>query len=118
MDHKTERELRKISAGVPLHLQENLEREEVDTTQEDILRQYLRDNRHRMQSSKVYELERLIQSGALRTSEKVVDEKTAREIERYNSMMVEKARAQGKLDDPEKDAWFRHRMAKIKKMRK
>lgn len=118
MNGKTERELRKISAGVPLHLQDNLMREEVDTTQEDIMRQYIRDNRHQMSSSKIYKLERLIESGALRTSERVVDERTAKEIERYNQMMVEKARASGKLDDPEKDAWFRHRMAKIKKMGK
>lgn len=118
MDSRTERELRKISAGVPLHLQKNLEREEVDTSQEEILRQYVRDNRHILPRRKILELERVIESGNLRTREKVVDEKTAKEIERYNQMMVEKARAQGKLADPEKDSWFRHRMAKIAKMRK
>jgi hypothetical protein len=116
MNGKTERELRRISAGVPLHLQQNLEREEVDTSQEEIMKQYIRDNRNHMSASKIYKLEKLIESGALRTKEKVVDERTAKEIERYNKMMVEKSRAQGKLDDPEKDSWFRHRMAKIAKM--
>lgn len=118
MDGRTQRELRRITAGVPLHLQETLEREEVDTTQEEILQQYVNDNRHRMPASKVYELERIIRSGSLRTKEKVVDERVAKEIERYNQMMVEKAREQGKLEDPEKDAWFRHRMRTIAKMKK
>lgn len=114
MDEQTRKELRKISLGVPEKLQKNLERTEIDTSQEDILKQYVKDNRHSMPVAKARELERVIASGALRTKEKVVDEKVAKEIDEYNRVKVQRAREQGKLADPEKDAWYKRRMEQIK----
>lgn len=113
MDRQTQDELRRIQMSVPASLGRRLMKDEVDTDMEDVVKDYLQNNRVPYEQQK--RLEHLVDIGAFRSGEKVVDEKIAREIERYYDYKITKSRREGKLADPSKDAFFRKRLAKMSK---
>ncbi len=113
MDRQTQRELMKVGAAIPKRLSDNLITEEVDTSEEELARFAIKQGD--ISKEKKEELARLIEQGAFRRSEKIVNEKVAAEIDRFNSARVEKLRRAGKLPDPMKDRWYQERLAKMRK---
>lgn len=103
----TRRELARITRGVPRHLERSLTKEVIDTEEEDRAREMLKspdiDPRARRK------IERMIKAGKFRTSEVVVDEEVATQIERYHETEVAKAIRSGKLPDPRSDPFTKRR---------
>ena len=116
MDQRTAKTLRGITARTPRRLVNSLMKQVVDTAEEDMVKDMLRSGQ--VTNAKRRKLERLLALGAFRRTEVIADEDVIKELDRYNKMQVDKARRQGKLANPETDAFYRNRMAKIAKMKK
>lgn len=115
MNENVRKELARISANTPPELADKLIREVVDTSLEENVRAMIADRHTPYKTAE--NLKDLLEKGAFRRSDTVVDPKVAKEMERYNEMMVEKARKNGTLPDPMEDKFWRERVYRIKKMK-
>lgn len=111
MDSRTDKELRRITQNIPKHLQK-VTYEVIDTTEEDMMKDLLSSGK--LNSKKERKIKELIESGSFRRSETVVDEKVVKELDRYHHMMIAKAKAQGKLGDPNTDRFLQERARRLK----
>lgn len=117
MDGRTTRELNRITANIPPELAGRITKEIVDHSQEDMIREYLSSRGIPMRIR--HKLQRLLEQGAFRgVTETVVDEDVVRELSAYHKYSIDKARREGKLGDPAKDAWLRERLARMDKASK
>lgn len=115
MDNATRKELKRITMGVPSRLAKKLMRKEEDTRMEEIAKEYLRQHGSSLPAKVKHDMELLIEAGAFRVVNDVVDPEIMKELDRYHEVQIEKSRKNGRLQDPEKDAWFRQHMAKMRK---
>lgn len=116
MDDQTRRTLRDISRGVPAELARNVTKTVVDRSQENAARAALKNpGVSREQKERVRQL---LDRGAFRREEVVVNEKATKEIERYHETKIAQARREGKLADPSKDPFVREREARMRARQK
>lgn len=113
MDNNTRKELLKVGASIPKSLSSKLIKEEVDTSEEELARFAIRKGD--LSHAKKEELAKLIDKGAFRRSEKIIDEKVAAEIDKINEEKVRQLRASGRIKDPKNDAWYQERLYKMRK---
>lgn len=116
MDKKDKHILDKITGGIPARLARNLMREEIDTSEEDLARAALRSKD--IPESKRRKVAEMLEKGAFRRSETVINEKTVAELDKYHERAIAKARAQGLLKDPAKDPWIVARNKRLAAMKK
>jgi hypothetical protein len=114
MDKQTTRELDRITHGVPRKLQ-TVTHELVDTTEEDMMKELVRSGRLNSRSQR--RVEEMIDRGAFRRSETIVDEDIVKELDRYHSMMIRRANGKGLLGDPNTDKFLQSRAKRIKDMK-
>lgn len=108
-------ELSRITAHTPPKLARSLMKTVVDTSMEETVRAIIHDKKTPRKEAN--ELQRLLDRGDFRREDTQVDENVAAEIERYNDMMVDKSRENGRLPDPLEDKFFNERMKRIKNMK-
>lgn len=102
--------LRQISANTPDELRHRLMKTVIDDSLEESVMGIIND--HKTPYKTQEKLRRLLATGAFRREDTVVDEEVAREMDRYNEVMIEKMKKQGILDDPMNDKYFRERFYK------
>lgn len=115
MDPKTKATLGRITRNIPRRLQ-NVTRIEVDTSEEEIAKAALRSNK--ISKEKKRDIARLLEKGAFRREEVVVDEDKVAELDRYHTAEIAKAKRSGMLADPNKDPFWVKRQAKIREHQK
>lgn len=115
MDKNTERELSKVSQSIPQELVDKLIVDEVDADEEEFARFALRKGN--LSQSERNNISKLIEKGAFRRSEKVVNEKVAAEIDRINAAKVADLIRRGKIPDPKKDKFIQERLARQRSRR-
>lgn len=115
MDNQTQKELQKITMATPKALGANLMMEQVNTQIEDMAREAVKSGK--LTARQKRDLERMIDDGAFRRTEKVENPRVIKELERYQLAMIEKKKRQGKLGDPMEDKFFAERMKKLRRMR-
>lgn len=103
-------QLRRITFNTPPELARSLMKTVIDTTMEDTVRAIIADRATPYKEAE--KLKRLLETGAFRREDTVVDEKVAKKIERYNEVMIESYKKKGLLDDPMRDEYFKRRMYK------
>ena len=113
MDAKTRATLGRITRNIPAHLRSDLTKEVVDTSEEEVAQAALQ-SRH-ISPEKKRKIAEMLEKGAFRRVEKVIDEAKVAELDRYHEREIAKARSAGMLADPAKDPWWQKRMARIRK---
>lgn len=114
MDDRTRRKLNEITARVPKDLARKLMRTEVDTSQEERAYDVLKSRN--VSDDAKREVKRMLDKGAFRRSEVVVDEKVSKQIEDYHEKAVRQAIRNGEVSDPSHDRWAmdpRHRTKRV-----
>lgn len=114
MDRKTQHILGKISSSIPRHLARNTTKVLVDTTEEEKARIALKSPD--ISKAKKNRLARLLERGAFRRSQEVVNDEVVEQIDQYNTRAVARARRSGKLKDPMTDPFYRKRMLRAKRI--
>lgn len=105
-----QKELARITHGVPKELGSRITKKTVDTTQEDILVNYLKAHDHEIPTEKKRFMWDLVRKGALRHVEEVEDKDVTAKIDRYYDHAIKVRRRDGRLPDPRKDKFFRRHM--------
>lgn len=113
MDKKTQQELNRITRSIPKELIKNLSKRVVDTSEEDYARQQLK--RGDIPPAVKNKISAMIDRGAFRREEDVVNEKVVKELDKYHQERINSARRAGKLGDPTSDRFVRERMERMKK---
>jgi hypothetical protein len=118
MDNKTTEEINKITRSLPRELERKLMKTEVDRTDEELAKMAIKNSSTGrdgiwLSEDKRRHLQKLVDSGALRHEEKVVDEKVVKEIDQYYSTKIRQAQQRGKLSPAAKDRYLRERAYKI-----
>ena len=109
-------ELRRITLRIPKKFGENLVVKKVDTEQEDMAREALRNDKVSPKQKEA--IRQLIEKGAFRREEEVENEKAIKEVDEYFDRKVKQARRDGKLPDPMSDPYFRKRTQEAKNRRR
>lgn len=110
MDKQTEETLKRIGRNVPAHLARNITHKEIDTSEEDVARQAMK----KLDRAGKDKVKRLIDSGAFRREEVVVNEQVAQQLDQYHTREVQAAKRAGKLADPNDDKWVQEREKRMK----
>jgi co-chaperonin GroES (HSP10) len=110
MDKNNQDVFDRISGNMPEHLRENLTKEVVDTTEEDMAREALKMD---ISPRARRELKNRIEDGSFRTSETVENEEVIAEIDAYNERSVREAIARGDLPDPKDDPFIAQRNRRL-----
>lgn len=111
MDLKTKATLGRITRHIPNRLLD-LTRLEIDTSEEDLAKAALK--LPGLSVKKKREIAKLLEQGAFRREEIIIDEKKVAELDRYHTREVKKAQRAGLLTDPKMDPFWKKRMEKIK----
>lgn len=111
MDSQTQRELAKITKGIPKNLTTGLSKVVVDHSQEDVVKEALKDKT--ISNEAKQELRLRMARGDFRTEEVVENHKKIAELDRYHTTKVQQAMRDGKLADPHSDPFFRKRMERM-----
>jgi len=111
MDKRTQHQLNKISARIPARLRNNLTKKVVDDSEEKMIRQFLK--RKDLPPKRREYLQKLLDKGAFRREDVVVDEEVAAEIDRYHVREIAKANKKGLLAKPSEDPFWRARQKQI-----
>lgn len=112
MDSQTQRELQRITQNTPKHLGEKLMRKEVDTRGEEFAKAALKSKTINPEMKKT--VRKLLDIGAFKLEEEVVDEDVVKQLEDYNEREILKSKESGKLADPKKDRFYKQRMRDIR----
>lgn len=112
MDEKTQRELQRITANIPPALAQNVTKVVVDTSEEDVAREALKQKGLSKEARR--EIAAGLARGAFRSEEIVEDEKVIREIDRYHTEKIKAAIRDGKLADPRKDKFIKEREYRLR----
>lgn len=110
MDERTHRELMNIERRMPEHLKRGLMKTIVDSSQMERAQDVLK-SRHSSDAEK-HHVRQLMARGAFKpTTEQVVNEKVAKEIDTYHEHEVRRAIKDGTVADPSKvqDRWLQKR---------
>lgn len=100
-----------IARSIPKHLANNLTKEKIDTSEEDLARAAL-SSRH-IPEEKKEKLKRAVDAGLLLRTETVENEDVIAEIDRHNTRAVAEAIRTGKLPDPNDDPYVKARNVRI-----
>lgn len=111
MDPRTKATLGRITRNIPRRLQV-VTRVEVDTSEEELARAALRSKKISPEAKN--EIARMLEKGAFRREEVVIDEKKVAELDRYHTQEIAKAKAAGMLADPKDDPFWKKRQAMIR----
>lgn len=106
MDKRTQATLSEITRNIPAGLSDVM-REVVDTEEEDRVLAMIKDPH--MDVSSKNRLKRLVEKGAFRQTDTVVDDEKLKKLDEYHTQAVRKARASGRLADPNSDPFFKKR---------
>ena len=108
MNERTKKRIAEINAAIPQELKDTLLKKMVDTEQEDIVKESLKDPN--MSADTRAALQKQVDDGVYRKDIEVVDEEVRQKIDDYLTKAVEYAFANGEIDPPDANDPF------IKKM--
>lgn len=111
MDGKTKHTLSRITRNIPKHLHD-ITRVEIDTSEEEAAKILLKQGN--LPKEQREQIARLIEKGAFRREEVVVDEQKVKELDAYHEREIAKAKRAGMLSNPSDDPFWKKRQAKIK----
>lgn len=107
MDEKTQRELRRITANVPEKLAQNVTKVVVDTSEEDVAREALKNKNLSPEARRT--IAEGLARGAFRSEDIVENADVVKEIDRYHTAQVKAAIRDGRLADPRNDKFIKER---------
>lgn len=108
MDRETKHTLDRISSKIPSRLAKNTSKVEWDLTEEEKARAAL--NSPDISKAKKERIARLLDKGAFRRKQEVVNEKVVKELDEFHTREIAKARAAGRLKDPMTDPFYAKRV--------
>lgn len=115
MDKQTQATLREITRNIPAELT-NVTKEVVDKEEEDRVLALIRDPR--LPAASKRRLQRLVNKGAFRTEETVVDEEKVKKLDEYHTNAIKKAQEAGRLADPNEDKFNKERQWRVRNRKK
>jgi len=114
MDPNTLKVLQRISANVPKHLQDNLTKLVIDTSEEDVARAALSEPY--ISKKKKLKIQEYLNAGKFRREETVINEETVKEIDAYYETEINKAIASGEIPDPKNDPFIKERAKRMEEL--
>jgi len=116
MDKETKTILNRITGKIPARLARNITKVEYDTTQEE--KAIVALNSKHISKDKKARLSRLLDKGAFRRRQEVLDEDKIKELDKYHTREIAKAKREGRLKDPMTDPFYRARMKRLDRIQK